>query len=273
MLKKAKNLLWEEYHKNYPVVKDSPYYAEYADEKIRHSLQVLGAGNYIIRHEPWFDNRPQEFVDTVKTAVLLHDIARFDEIRELFLGNRQPGDHSLMGCEKLRRIPEYDNILITLPIKHHGHLIEDFYADPEYRNIVDPQLKEQVEKVIFAIRDADKIANFNLIMNDDKMLIPLFVPTPEQVEDKRQRISPGLLENFWHHRPLLVTEIKTQADYMLSYIGWLYDINYRASMFFCRKLNLVEKMFDTLQRFHNDLQLNKKMRAEINDYIKQRFGV
>ena len=31
MLKKAKNLLWEEYRKNYPVVKDSPYYAEYAD--------------------------------------------------------------------------------------------------------------------------------------------------------------------------------------------------------------------------------------------------
>ena len=51
MLKKAKNLLWEEYRKNYPVVKDSPYYAEYADEKIRHSLQVLGAGNYIVRHE------------------------------------------------------------------------------------------------------------------------------------------------------------------------------------------------------------------------------
>ena len=60
---------------------------------------------------------------------------------------------------------------------------------------------------------------------------------------------------------------------MLSYIGWLYDINYRASMLFCRKLNLVEKMFDTLQRFHNDLELNEKMRAEINDYIKQRFGV
>ncbi len=73
-----------------------------------------------------------------------------------------------MGCEKLRRIPEYDNILITLPVKHHGHLIEDFYTDSEYRNIEDRTIKEQVEKIIFTIRDADKIANFNLMMNDEK---------------------------------------------------------------------------------------------------------
>ena len=86
MLDGARKLLLDEYYGNREIVAVSPHYAAYADEKYRHSLQVLGAGNFIIRHEPWFAGRGEEFVDLAKTAVLLHDIARFDEIRERFLG-------------------------------------------------------------------------------------------------------------------------------------------------------------------------------------------
>ena len=102
---------------------------------------------------------------------MLHDIARFDEIRERFLGAKGPFDHSVAGGEKLRKIPLYSDVRITLPIKHHGHLIGDFYKDEEYCAIADPVLKEEVEKILFLIRDADKIANFNLMMYDQKMLV------------------------------------------------------------------------------------------------------
>lgn len=54
MLDGARKILLDEYYGNREIVAVSPHYAAYADEKYRHSLQVLGAGNFIIRHEPWF---------------------------------------------------------------------------------------------------------------------------------------------------------------------------------------------------------------------------
>ncbi len=272
MLDGARKLLLDEYYGNREIVAVSPHYAAYADEKYRHSLQVLGAGNFIIRHEPWFAGRGEEFVDLAKTAVLLHDIARFDEIRERFLGAKGPFDHSVAGGEKLRQIPLYGDVRITLPIKHHGHLIGDFYKDEEYCAIADPVLKEEVEKILFLIRDADKIANFNLMMYDQKMLVPLFVPYPEEVSDKRRRISAGVLEDFWRHQPVDRRKIRTRADEMLGYVSWIYDLNYGSSAAFCLRLNLVDMMFDVLQRFHDDSGLNGKMRRETGDFVRERFG-
>ena len=56
MLDGARKLLLDEYYGNREIVAVSPHYAAYADEKYRHSLQVLGAGNFIIRHEHFVDN-------------------------------------------------------------------------------------------------------------------------------------------------------------------------------------------------------------------------
>lgn len=272
MLDGARKFLFDEYRENREIAAASPYYAAYADEKYRHSLQVLGAGNFIIRHEPWFAGRGEDFVDLAKTAVLLHDIARFDEIRERFLGAKGPFDHSVAGWEKLRKTPLYDDVRITLPIKHHGHLVGDFYADEEYGAIADPVLKGEVEKILFLIRDADKIANFNLMMYDPQMLVPLFVPYPEEVSDKRRRISAGVLEDFWRHLPVDRRKIRTRADEMLGYVSWIYDLNYDSAAVFCLRLNLIDMMFDVLQRFHDDSGLNGKMRSEIAVFIGARFG-
>ena len=80
MLENALNLLYSEYERCLSIVKNSDFHIRYAEEKIHHSLQVLGAGNYIIKHEKWFQKQNEDFIDMVKTAVLLHDVARFEEI-------------------------------------------------------------------------------------------------------------------------------------------------------------------------------------------------
>lgn len=54
MLKNALNLLYSEYERCLSIVMSSDFHVRYAEEKIHHSLQVLGAGNYIIKHEKWF---------------------------------------------------------------------------------------------------------------------------------------------------------------------------------------------------------------------------
>lgn len=68
LYQKAKNLLFEEYNTNYKIVQSSNYHRGYMDEKIKHSLQVAGAGNGILRNEAYFQNRTPEFVEIAGTA-------------------------------------------------------------------------------------------------------------------------------------------------------------------------------------------------------------
>lgn len=272
MLNTAKKLLYSEFKKNYELVKSSKPHANFAKEKIHHSLQVLGAGNYIIKHEPWYALQTAEFIDLTKAAVLLHDISRFDEITKIFL-KPQSLDHGLMGWEKLKQIPFFSDIRITLPVKHHGHIIEDFYADEEYKSIQDARLKEEVENIIFVIRDADKIANLHLIMNDLSYLTPIFVPYIDEVSSQERKISLQCVEGFHRHGTLVRNIAKTQADYMLYYICWLFDLNYKSSAEFCIKLKVVSRLFKQLQSYHDDQKLNDSLEAEMMSFLNHKFGV
>ena len=139
MYEKAKNLLHNEYLRNFEIVKDSFYHKSFANEKIRHSLQVAGVGNGILRNEPYFKNKSPEFIEIAKTAILLHDIFRFSEITIKYKTGEKV-DHGVMGADFLRNIPEFNTPLIILPVKHHGHMIEALYEDDEYN--VDLLVKE-----------------------------------------------------------------------------------------------------------------------------------
>ena len=134
MLKKAMELLYLQYNQCMEVVKDDVYYRHYAEEKIRHSLQVAGAGNYLLRHIDWLKNKPAEYIEMVKTAILLHDVCRFAEIVKLYHGI-EDYDHGIAAYEFLEHTPLFDDIRIRLPIKHHGHLIKELYADVEYQDL------------------------------------------------------------------------------------------------------------------------------------------
>ena len=272
MLKEARYLLVKEFENSYNLVKSSKPHAVFANEKLRHSLQVLGAGNYIIKHESYFLNKSADFLDLVKTAVLLHDIARFDEIVKIF-HKPQSLDHGIMGWEKLKGITLFNDICITLPIKHHGHMIEDFYADAEYQDINDQELKDTIEKIIFVIRDADKIANLHLITNDLDFITPIFVPHLHEVSCQKREISQDYINGFYTHKTQIRKDAKTQADYMLYYICWLFDINFNTSINFCKKLSIIPKLFKQLQTYHDDIHLNDRLETEMNSFLVSKFGI
>ncbi|MBR2299785.1 MAG: hypothetical protein IJ870_04340 [Alphaproteobacteria bacterium] len=77
LYEKAINLLYREFEENFKVVSGSDYHEAYMREKIRHSMQVGGAGNGILAHEPYFQGKEEWFVETARVAILLHDIYRF----------------------------------------------------------------------------------------------------------------------------------------------------------------------------------------------------
>lgn len=268
LYQKAKELLFEEYHANYKVVQSSDYHRGYMDEKIKHSLQVAGAGNGILRNEACFQNRTPEFMEIAGTAILLHDVFRFREIKILY-ETGQKLDHGVKGAEMLKSMPDFNNILVTLPIKHHGHMIEELYADDEYKSIADEQLKEDVKHIAFAVRDADKIANWQFLMTDFENIKPFWLKNTERSSDGQLDFTPQVWDCFCKQEVINNRLVKTNADMMLSTLCWLFDINYKTSIKYSLKLNLFAKFYNCMIGEGINPQEVIEIRRIVNDYLEK----
>lgn len=265
MLAEAKYLLKKTYLPAQEKLSTSRNWQMFAEEKYIHSLQVLGAGNYILQHEDFFLNKSPEFIDLAKTVLILHDIARFEEI-VLRSQNIYNYDHGVEGAKMLERVPLFNNILITLPIKHHGHMIEDFYNDNVFKNIDDPEQKEDVMNLIFLVRDADKIANFNQLCNPHfHEWHKYFFPE----KDTSPQITPVVKDAFMQETIVPRPDIKTRADRMLSLLSWFYDINYNASLEFCRKLKIDTVMINIFKSMMHD-NVDDEIIDKMTTWLKQK---
>ena len=264
MLKQAMELLYLQYNQCAEAVKDNAHYCYYAEEKIKHSLQVAGAGNYLLRHIEWFKNKPAEYIEMVQTAILLHDVCRFSEIAALYQGVKRY-DHGVAAYEFLRYAPLFNDIRIRLPIKHHGHLIRDLYADAEYQSLSE-DMRDEVEKICFAVRDADKIANFNMLINEPYFR-PLFVDMEKEITDADLQISEHILQSAYKGDTVPKPFI-TLGDHVTSLLSWLEDINYQAALDYCDKLNLTEQIFAMFDKYCGNFEFKQKYAAFVRDYLQ-----
>lgn len=272
-------ILRQHYQETFNQVKDVDFYRIYADEKIRHSLQVIGAGNFIIKHEKTFQNRSPDFIRCAVMAYLFHDIGRFQEIRDLYNEHlrtgqcpcKSPGiDHGLNGWEILKQMPFYADPRIIIPVKHHGHMIEDFYADPEYNSLSDEQLRRDIEQIIFLVRDADKIANLHLLKYDRQIFRDLFY-REEQSLQKFCKLTPEPLEVFFSCQPVNRSLVVTQADRILNIIAWIFDLNYQPSFDFLLRFGCVDFLQEQLAKVNNERNLQEKIAKTLKNYISLKY--
>ncbi|MBR6355740.1 MAG: hypothetical protein IKR92_02690 [Alphaproteobacteria bacterium] len=263
MLQKAVELLWLQYHQCMEIVKNDKHYSYYAEEKIRHSLQVAGAGNYLLRHIEWLKDKPAEYIDMVKTAVLLHDVCRFTEIAKLYQGAKEY-DHGVAAYEFLAHTPLFNDIRIRLPIKHHGHLIQDLYDDAEYQNLPD-DLRAEVEKICFIVRDADKIANFNMVTHEPYFL-PLFMDIERELTPADLAVSAHVWQTAFRHNTV-PKPFYTIGDRVTSFFSWYLDINYRAALDYCDKLGITELMYQMFDKYCGDTEFKQKYLQFVQDYL------
>lgn len=265
MLTTSYRLLETEYKRCLQHVKGNKHFTHYAQEKYRHSMQVMGAGNYLVRRIEWLKNKPKEYIEMVKSTILLHDVYRFANIIENFNGRRD-FDHSVEGANFLRQIDIFSDIRVWLPIKHHGHLIEELYQDTEYLSIKDKALQQEVEHICFIVRDADKIANLHMLAYEDNMR-SLFLgkAQPENIEDSS--ISDFVKEDAFKETTIRRDLRTTVADRIASYLSWYMDINYQYSIDFCTKLDVTERLLNMLNEFCSDEQFKRQYLEFFRNYL------
>ncbi len=268
MITEAYKLLRTEFEKCIQLVDKNEDYEAYAREKYRHSLQVMGAGNYLIKHIAWLQNKSPEFIELVKTAILLHDTARFQEIALLQQGYKN-FDHGIAGSILLQSTNLFNDVRIWLPIKHHGHLIKDLYSDVEYQNIEDKSLQDDVRRICFIIRDADKIANLHMIVHEPKMRW-LFWGKKHIDLSVDGKIS-DMTEKYAFGSTTIPRNFKaTPADCIVSFLSWYKDINYQCAIDFCSILSITTGMLQILDEYCIDEAFKQKFTAHLNSYLQGR---
>lgn len=268
MLENEKNILHNEYEKSLAHAKKNKLLTALAHEKIKHSYQVLDVGNYIIKNENVFKNWTSKRIKEARVSLLLHDIGRFPEITEKAQHPEQINDHGILGYNILANIPEYYNPRIIIPIKHHGHMIEELYNDPEYYTQEDPQLKYEIEKITFLVRDADKIANYQLLSQSGKDIWSLFNIT----KDIKQKtpLSDKVFSRFMNNEIILKQEVKTNSDYILLLICWIFDLNYASSFVYMKEKQCFDFLIEELRNSNSDFSQQKLIEDIISNYVKNR---
>ncbi len=244
-LAEAKEILQNEYHQHLNLV-TAQYQRDFMEEKIRHSYQVLGAGNLLLKHEQVFQKLSKEDKDYLKAIVLLHDVARFEEIIKKKEEIRF--DHGMEGAQFLAKIHKFNRLDCVLPIRHHGHLIEQLYEDVDYVALSKAQ-QERVCQVSYLVRDADKIANFYLLSRDFEKIEHVFFARHCFENPDSQIITPTVWDSFVSHVSVKRGDAHNLADMALFFLGWIYDLNYQTSFAFLQKMGVLDKLLRLFSKF------------------------
>lgn len=262
---KAKALLDAEYFAYYS--RATEHAQKVMDEKKCHSYQVLGVGNYLLKHEQVFANCSLEDIQRLKATLLLHDIGRFYEVFLHEDGGRV--DHGVYGAQLLAKIPEFADINIVLPVRHHGHLIERLYEDEDYQKLSEKAQKE-IKKITYLVRDADKIANFYLLSRHFGHIENLFFV--KSLLDSHTKVpSPLVWEAFMAHTSVDVRHVVSFADQAMMYMACIYDLAYHSSFVLMKDLNVVLKLLHYFGKFWNE-EYAELCQREILSYCDDRLN-
>lgn len=174
--------------------------------------------------------------DLARHIALLHDIGRF---------------------EQLRRYHSFDDSIIphaelSLSILFDDGMIEEFLPERSYDSIIYTAIRNhglyQMDQSLTGrellhsriIRDADKLDNFR-VKEQDSIEAMLDV---EEGALGREEISDHILQCFLNRTPIKNADRVTHMDMWISYIGYIYDLNFPESRRIVADRAVVDKLID-----------------------------
>lgn len=199
--------------------------------KICHTGRVMKACRYLSRTL----NLTSEQTDLAMLIGLLHDIGRFRQLRligsfnDAILPHAQCSLDVLFGENKIRDFIEpsaYDSIIYD-SIQNHGIFQIDRSLPPE--------------SMLYArlLRDADKLDNFYTKLTEDiPTMLDIKLPALQA-----EPLSNYAYQTFLSCRPLRNDLRETHLDMWISYIAYIFDLNFAGSFAYIRKKNYIPRLF------------------------------
>lgn len=196
-------------------------------------------------------------------AALFHDIGRFEQfVKYRTYNDIKSANHCLLGLEVLRRTNVLNGVeteereLIEKAIEYHG--LKKLPKDLNSR----PMLLSKL------LRDADKLDVFYVATeyytqyrdNQDKFMLEMEFPD-------EPTCSAEVIEGILYERLVDYSSLRTLNDMRLLQLGWVYDINFAATLERIKQRKFLEKIIDFLPET-NDVE---KVRKKIFEYVDHRI--
>ncbi|MBR1601218.1 MAG: HD domain-containing protein [Alphaproteobacteria bacterium] len=212
------------------------------NHKFRHSVQVLHAGQEIMANSPELADISQEFKTDAERALLFHDIGRFhemvciyrDNIKNIIVGaGTNKYDHGFIGYDILKEIPQYNHLKLLLAVKYHGKMMEQVKTSDLWQEAEKSPDEMIIKKILYIVRDADKLANLRVIKSTGHLKEDLFYKQLSP-DAKRAGITPEVMAQFENHQVIFFPTIRSYNDRVMMVLSWIFDFNFQ----YTRKLFL-----------------------------------
>ena len=247
--KKEIELFVQQYDLEYPKMK----------RKLKHSYRVMENAGKIAESL----NLNEKEIEISKMIGLLHDIGHFETIKiKDILKEDKKIDHGDFGVEILQKdnyirrfIDEekYDNIIFKAIKNHNKFKIEEGLSE---------------EELLYAkiIRDADKLDIFY-------EGVEMFWTKREDIEAvNNSKITDKVLNDFYNNSLIDRKEIETKADGIISFIGFLFDINFKYDFEVLKKEDYINKILDKFTFYdEKTAEQMKKIRTIAKSYIDKQL--
>jgi len=230
--------------------------------KIRHTYEVVAKSEYLATKLELDETN----ILLAKIVALLHDIGRFEQVK-------QTKDFSDAGS--------FDHAEYGVKVLFEDGLIRKFMPDNRYDGIIRDAIQQHNKYEITGIldkpsllhcqiiRDADKLDNFRVKEIEPLENIFPKIYNPDTIE--YETISPKVYKDFMERRCILLKDRQTQLDYWVSYLAFLFDLNFAISIRYVRDNGYVDKLIGRIVYKREETQ--KKMeniRKCAKEFIEER---
>ncbi len=224
-----------------------------------HSRRTCNEMRYLTEELSLSDNQRR----VAELIALFHDIGRFGQfVKYRTYNDTRSENHCLLGLRVLRETEVLEGIekeekqLIEKAIEYHGQKQLPSNLGGEY--LLFSQL----------IRDADKLDVFYVVTESYKQ----YRKNPEEFSltmglADEPRYSKQILEDTLCGRLVDYSRLRTLNDMRLLQLGWVYDINFTATLKRIRQCRFLEQIIDFLPRTEEI----ERLKAKIFEYVDCRI--
>ena len=245
--------------------------------KLRHTMLVMETCGYLADslHLKGDDHRLALLIG------LLHDIGRFEQLTETGSYDDTLLSHTACGLDIL--FPEHSEVPLIRNLSHNRSLpasaipffsMEAFVLGRKYDSLiytaiknhgqfaVDEGLDEDVLLYSRLIRDADKLDNFRVKSEDS--IEAMLEMSGEELGG--HPITDSIYETFLSCRPIVYADRQTPMDFWLSFIAYIFDLNFPASFSYVLEHGFLERMVNRIPYSHS--QTRERMQTVLDTAVR-----
>lgn len=200
-----------------------------------------------------------------EAIAIFHDIGRFKQFVEYRTYNdARSTNHCLLGLEVLRasgvlgELPDKERLAIERAVEYHGV----------------KQLPTEVDgdclKFCQMIRDADKLDVYHIAVGYYKNYKTAPKSFMLELEFPDEAVcSPHVVDAVLNERSIDYKSLRTLNDMLLCQLGWVYDINFAASLRRIKDRKYLETLLGYLPRTEEAAKVGQKILSYVDGRLAQ----